>query len=178
MNLSVEINSPSYYLSVLSPEDGRSPVLSVWHLPSTLSLGAEFCCGNWLCCRNIHRDLTECILIYEANITSSWYPVMFQSYLVSRVLRKRPWTTVLSSCVGATFSSDAVLSSTRRDLLAGGEWASRSACKDYALHKSCDCFIGSHLRLPARVVLPRVLQASVDLQTLPWKAKRSRNTEY
>lgn len=30
----------------LSPEGGRSPVPSVWHLPSTLNLEVEVCCGN------------------------------------------------------------------------------------------------------------------------------------
>lgn len=41
------------------------------------------------------------------------------SYFVSRVLRNRPCTIFLSSSAGATFSSDAVLSSTRRILFAG-----------------------------------------------------------
>lgn len=41
------------------------------------------------------------------------------SYFVSSVLRNRLWMILLSSSAGATFSSDAVLSSTRRDLFAG-----------------------------------------------------------
>lgn len=50
------------------------------------------------------------------------------SYLVSSVLRNRLCTIFLSSSAGATFSREAVLSSTRRSLLAGDHKDKTNSC--------------------------------------------------
>ena len=59
---------------------------------------------------------------------SAFFLSVFPSYFVSRVLRNRPWTIFLSSSVGATFSSEAVLSSTRRTLFAGKHKVYNNKC--------------------------------------------------
>lgn len=58
------------------------------------------------------------------------------SYLVSSVLRNRLCTIFLSSSVGATFSREAVLSSTRRSLLARDHEAKQTAVGMMCKHRN------------------------------------------
>jgi len=68
---------------------------------------------GWTTCQSNSCDRADAVAASNVMISCT------VPYLLSSVSRNRPCTTFLSSSVGAAFSSDAVLRSTRRILLAG-----------------------------------------------------------